>query len=120
VTRFSATAEPTPDPVEPAVPLADETVVEVTLIVASADGDVNEPVSSAFVATLAIVSPSEPATPTDAAAPEMPSLEQPAPPVVASRSSNVADAAPAIVAVLVTFASVIATPAPTAAEPPVA
>ena len=75
VIRSSATAAPMPEPVVPAVAFADETVVEVDFSVASADGELNEPVSSAEVDTFAIVRPSEPATPTEAAAPEMPSLE---------------------------------------------
>ena len=75
VTRSSATAAPTPEPVVPAVAFADETVAEVALNVESAAGAVTEPVSSADVFTFAIVSPSEPATPTEAAAPETPSLE---------------------------------------------
>jgi hypothetical protein len=120
VTRFSATAAPTPEPVVPAVALAEDTVVDVALNVASADGALTEPVSSACVCTFAIVRPSDPATPTDAAAPETPSLEYPAPPLVASTSTDRAEAVPAIDASLVTFANVIATPAPIAAEPPVA
>ena len=75
VTRLSATEAPTPEPVVPAVAFAEETVVEVALKVASADGALTEPVSSAVVFTFAIVSASEPATPTDAAAPESASLE---------------------------------------------
>jgi hypothetical protein len=75
VTRFSATDAPTPEPVVPAVAVADDTVVEVALTVASAAGAVNVPMRVAVVVTFAIVSPSEPATETDAAAPEIPSLE---------------------------------------------
>ena len=88
--------------------------------VASAAALVSEPLSSACVCTFAIVRPSEPATPTEAAAPESASLEEPAPPLEASTSTDAADAVPAIDASLATFTNVIATPAPTAAEPPVA
>ena len=75
VTRSSATEAPTPEPVAPAVDFAEDVVVEVALKVASADGAPTEPVSSADVFTFAIVSPSEPATHTEAAAPESASLE---------------------------------------------
>ena len=75
VTRFSATAAPTPEPVVPAVAFADETVVDVALNVTAAPDAPTPPVSNASVCTFAIVNPSEPATPTDAAAPETPSLE---------------------------------------------
>jgi len=75
VMRFSATAAPTPEPVVPAVAFADETVVDVALNVTAAPDAPTPPVSNASVCTFAIVNPSEPATPTDAAAPETPSLE---------------------------------------------
>ena len=75
MTRSIATEAPTPEPVVPAVAFADEVVVEVALKVASADGALTRPVSNADVLTFAIVSASEPATPTDAAAPERASLE---------------------------------------------
>jgi hypothetical protein len=67
-------------------------------------------------------SANEPATETDPAAPEIASLEKLAPACVsASMSSDAAETGPAeSEASLVTFANVIATPAPIAAEPPVA
>lgn len=120
VTRFSATAAPTPDPVDPAVAFALEAVAEVALKVAFAAGALRVPLRDASVCTFAIVRPSEPATPTDAAAPEIPSLDAPAPPLAASTETVGADAVPAIDASLATVSSVIATPTPIAAEPPVA
>ena len=75
VTRSMATEAPTPEPVAPAVAFADEIVVEVALKVASEAGALTVPVSSAEVFTFATVSPSEPATDTEPAAPEIPSLE---------------------------------------------
>jgi hypothetical protein len=75
VTRFSAAEAPTPEPVNPAVAFALEIVPEAAFTVAFAAGDENEPEINAVVATFAIVRPSEPATPTDAAAPDSPSLE---------------------------------------------
>ena len=59
----------------PAVAFAEETVVDVALNVTAGAGPLTPPVSNASVCTFAIVNPSDPATPTDAAAPEMPSLE---------------------------------------------
>ncbi len=56
VTRSSATAAPTPEPVVPAVAFAEDTVVEVALNVAS-PGEVTPPESSASVCTFAIVKP---------------------------------------------------------------
>jgi hypothetical protein len=120
VTRLSATAAPTPEPVVPAVAFAEETVVDVALNVASAVGALRPPESSADVWTFAIVKPNEPAKPTEPAAPEIPSLEKPAPPLVASTSTDPAAAVPATDASLVTSASVIATPAAAASAPPVA
>ena len=120
VTRFSATAAPTPEPVEPAVAFAEEAVADVALTIAFAAGAFTAPERSARVCTFAIVSPSDPATAAEAAAPEIPSLDAPTPPLEASTSTAEADAVPASDAVLVTFASVIATPAPIAAEPLVA
>jgi hypothetical protein len=75
VTRFSATAAPTPEPVVPAVAFAEDVVVEVAPKVASALGATTEPDSSASVCTSATVNASEPATDTDAAAPDNASLE---------------------------------------------
>lgn len=119
VTRFNDTAAPTPVPVEPAVATADDVVADVALTVASADGEENEPVRCAAVQTFSTVIANDPATPTDAAAPEIASLVVPAPPVVASRSSDEPDAVPSTDALFATSARVIATPAPTAAVPPV-
>jgi hypothetical protein len=121
VTRFSATAAPTPEPDVPAVAVAEDVVDEVAMKLASADAVASDPVSSASVCAFAIVSASDPATPTEAAAPEIASLEEPAPPLVACTvAPPVADAFAAIDALLVTFASVTATAAAIAAEPPAA
>jgi hypothetical protein len=93
---LSATAAPTPEPVAPAVAFADDAVVEVAATVTSAAGALTVPEIVARVRTFAIVNPSEPATETEPAAPEMPSLDAPAPPLAASTSTDPADAVPAI------------------------
>ena len=74
VTIVSETDAPIPVPA-PAVAFDEDVVPAVALNVASPDAFASVPVSVAFVETVAIVSPSEPATEKSAAAPEMPSLE---------------------------------------------
>ena len=73
ITRFSATEAPTPAPA-PAVAFAVEVVAEVAFSV-TLPGVLTPPVSIASVATFAIVSANDPATDTEAAAPDSASLE---------------------------------------------
>jgi hypothetical protein len=123
VTRFKATAAPTPVPVAPAVAFALESLAEVAVKVALAPprSSADTESSCAVVFTSMLLSASEPATDTDPAAPEIASLPKPdAACVSASRSRPPAVPVAADDAWLATFASVIATPAPIAAEPPVA
>jgi hypothetical protein len=120
---FSATAAPTPEPVAPAVAFADESLAEVAFNSTSppAASTAAAERSRASVLTFAIVNPSEPATETPAAAPDFASLPKLAPACVsASMSSPPALPAADEEASLAAFASVIATPAPIAADPPVA
>jgi hypothetical protein len=115
-----ATAAPTPAPVVPAVAVAVELPVELAVI-PTAPALVAEPVSAECVLRFAIVSANEPATATEAAAPELASLENVAPPCnCASTEIDGAETVPSSNASLVTFANVIPTPTPIAAEPPVA
>ena len=143
LTMLSATAAPTPR-LEPPPPeptgsafttlLETEVADSVTSpVVASTVGGprIGSLRSDAEVVTLMIASASEPATPTvpppapDAAsAPnscfELPPTDAPLMPAVSTTPFEVVCAPPSIDAWLTTFASVIATPAPIAAAPPLA
>ena len=89
VTRLIAAEAPTPEPLTPAVASALETLVEVALKVASADGALTDPVSSADVFTFAIVSaeraghatprPRRPRAPRSNSPPHRSSLRRPPP-----------------------------------------
>ena len=126
-TRFSATEAPIPTEEPPTAVFGNAFATDEAFDKAVSETapltDVEEPdFSSASVLMLTMFKANEPAIDAEPAAPEVASLEKVAPACVsAATSSEVAEKRPpSSDASFVRFASVIATPAPIAAEPPVA
>ena len=126
VMRFSATEAPRPNDVPETFAAGSAFEVESTLeppVSVTFPAAVTAPVISAAVVTLPITSENEPAMPTlPPPAPEVASASRlcfsPAPFIPAETLTSVPPAVPATEASFVTFASVIATAAPTFAVPP--
>jgi hypothetical protein len=117
---FNATEAPTPEPVVPASAFASEVEADVAVALTAAEFPFTLPLGVAVVVIFPIVRANEPAKPTDAAAPLFALDEMSVDVVSAVSAMPCALAPPAMSEAVVTLASVIATPAPTAALPPVA